>query len=180
MEMLPIQHNIDICEHGGDCEVCCWGWSGAQSKSGYGRAKAYCYGHIETYAHRIMWAYYYETRVPKGKIVTHTCQNTLCCNPTHLELVSYSAYRNRMRERMQKTRQDNPRWGNIKLTEEQARWVLAMGKTRQKTQQQMADELGVSQVNISHIVRGRTWRHLHSENRNGVAKDWVKSQVGAG
>ena len=177
METLPIQHHIRICEHGTDCKTCCWIWTAARSRTGYGRTRAECYGQVETYAHRIMWAYHHETSVPEQRIVTHICDNRLCCNPTHLELITYSEQRLRMRQRIQKSRIDNPMWGNTKLTEEEVIWVLAMGKLRKKTQQQMAKELGVSQVNISYILRGRTWRHLQPE-RNDAAKEWVASQIG--
>lgn len=67
------------------------------------------------------------------------------------------------------------RHGNLKLTEAQAIKVLEMGREG-KTQREIARQMGVSQVNISYILRGRTWKHLHREDKNTAAK-WVASQL---
>lgn len=67
------------------------------------------------------------------------------------------------------------RHGNLKLTEAQAICILEMGKAG-KTQREIARQMGVSQVNISYILRGRTWKHLQREDK-GSAEEWVASKL---
>lgn len=64
---------------------------------------------------------------------------------------------------------DRVRNGNVKLTEAQAIRVLEMGREG-KAQREIARQMGVSQVNISYILRGRTWAHLQPKGGNPADK----------
>jgi len=60
----------------------CWLWKGAISKRGYGQL---CVNGVMKLAHKI--AYVLELgAVPIGMLVTHSCEETACCNPDHLLL----------------------------------------------------------------------------------------------
>lgn len=52
-------------------------------------------------------------------------------------------------------------WGNAKLTQKQVLSILKRGKSGRESQQQIADSVGCSQVNIGYILSGKTWKHLH-------------------
>jgi len=71
----------------------CWNWAGPTSASArgglsYGRIDAF--GVVGVYVHRV--AYWLtnpgdiELRRGAGLLVRHKCDNTICCNPNHLEL----------------------------------------------------------------------------------------------
>lgn len=65
----------------------CWSWTGNTSTDGYGRF----FGHRifgTTLPHRISWM---DTHgpIPSGLELDHLCQNRVCVNPDHLELVTH-------------------------------------------------------------------------------------------
>ena len=73
----------------------CWIWIGAVIKSKgalYGvikrdRADIKVRGGSNDLAHRVAFGLYKEAVTPE-KQIDHTCRNTLCVNPNHLELVT--------------------------------------------------------------------------------------------
>ncbi len=79
--VLNILKKIAIC---GKDE--CWMWMGATHGNGYSRMVR---DGITQSPHRIMFELFVE-RIPDDKIVHHTCNNKLCCNPDHLKLVTHS------------------------------------------------------------------------------------------
>ena len=36
--------------------------------------------------HRLMYEKHYNQKIPEGMVIRHKCDNSLCCNPLHLEL----------------------------------------------------------------------------------------------
>ena len=67
----------------------CHIWTGGDSGNGRGGG----YGRVsingETSAvHRVVYTHYFGY-VPAKKQIDHRCNNRLCCNPAHLELVSH-------------------------------------------------------------------------------------------
>ena len=59
----------------------CWLWHGQVKKNGYGLFRG-------NYAHRLVY-YFYKGYAPNnGRVLDHTCRNTLCVNPDHLEDVT--------------------------------------------------------------------------------------------
>jgi hypothetical protein len=65
----------------------CWEWTGAQRFAGYGTLKV---NGKSMLAHRYAWYWYYGEMVPNDMVVDHLCRNTLCVNPTHLEVVTHA------------------------------------------------------------------------------------------
>lgn len=67
----------------------CWNWDGATSGSGRGGG----YGRIsvdgQTVATHLVSFVHFKGFIPGKKQVDHTCENRLCFNPNHLELVSH-------------------------------------------------------------------------------------------
>lgn len=71
----------------------CWIWTGAADQRGYGYLKV---EGVCRWAHRVAFAAF-KGPLKGGLEVHHTCHNTRCCNPAHLEALP--ANRNRSRRR---------------------------------------------------------------------------------
>lgn len=82
----------------------CWDWQGSTSGSGrgggYGRM---CLDSQTVAVHIVVFTHFYGY-VPSKKQVDHTCNNRLCCNPEHLELVTH---RENQRRRAVRARLDS-------------------------------------------------------------------------
>lgn len=60
----------------------CWNWKLGKSPDGYGKATYY----RKTWrSHRLFYTLW-KGDIPKGLQVCHTCDNPICCNPSHLWL----------------------------------------------------------------------------------------------
>lgn len=62
----------------------CWEWHGPLDKGGYGRANL---GGQTISAHRMAYQVLVGP-IPEGMQIDHTCGNTACVNPGHLEAVT--------------------------------------------------------------------------------------------
>ena len=166
----------------------CWPFTGGLTRGGYGRiAIDGRRGHVSRIgAHKLAWIVTYGP-VPKGLFVCHRCNNPTCCRPDHLYLATgaeNTAHAKRdglilkgdvhparlHPERMAHGDNNGARMyperlarGEAvavgKLTEAQVREIRARHAAGESGYK-LAPIFGVSQVNISCIVRGKTWRHL--------------------
>lgn len=82
---VDIQHREDN-ENEIDKEKC-WPWKGATYKGNGGelRGRFNYLGEVQ-YAHRVVYQVYYGLTIEPGKVIRHKCDNSLCCNPFHLEI----------------------------------------------------------------------------------------------
>ena len=62
----------------------CWEWNGARDHKGYGQLKV---GKRAQWTHRLAYACLVGD-IPPDMTVHHTCANTCCWNPEHLQLLS--------------------------------------------------------------------------------------------
>lgn len=60
----------------------CWPWLAGTTR-GYGYLRAGGLGRM-IYAHRAAWEVANGCTIPAGMVACHTCDNPICCNPTHL------------------------------------------------------------------------------------------------
>lgn len=91
-----IMERVEIDEQTG-----CWNWQGPTSGEGRGGG----YGRMcldnQTVAVHIVSFTHFNGYVPGKKQVDHVCENRLCCNPAHLELVTH--LENQRRKQRRKT-----------------------------------------------------------------------------
>jgi hypothetical protein len=133
----------------------CWPWTGASDGRGYGYL-AGTRGQQATKAHRLS----YELNrgpIPDGLCVCHRCDNPSCVNPSHLFL---GTRRGNNADKVRKGRQPHNRGEtnpNARLTGEDAARIKEMYGGGM-TQQAIADQFGISQMSVSRIVRGQSWR----------------------
>lgn len=67
------------------CRNGCWIWTACIGSDGYGRVQ--CAEHRCERAHRIAYQIRYG-EIPKGIVIMHSCDNSLCVNPQHLKVGS--------------------------------------------------------------------------------------------
>lgn len=142
----------------------CWDWTGTTGGPrgpGYGQHGVRKGPDIwrTVFAHRFA----YETLVGPvtARVLRHSCDRRICCNPSHLEQGTHA---DNTRDMMVRGRhRSNPLRGEennrAKLTDESVREI----RTRRmagESQPALAQAFGVSQATISCIVLRRTWKHV--------------------
>ena len=141
-EARPIDYFIDSITG-------CWNVVSHVSNSGG-------YIHVRRNGQRIqVHRYSYELvsgPIPKGLFVCHHCDNPRCINPVHLFL---GTQKDNLQDMTKKKRRTH------KLIETD---VVAIQTDRTSTQTELGEKYGVSQVQVSRIKRGETWRHLFLPN----------------
>lgn len=63
----------------------CWRWTGCKTRKNYGR---FHYAGKTRWSHRLSYAMFVGP-IPEGMTVDHKCFNAWCCNPDHLQLLTY-------------------------------------------------------------------------------------------
>lgn len=133
----------------------CWEWQGARAQHGYGIFDARS---GERFAHRRSWVMA-NGPIPDGLCVLHRCDNPPCVNPRHLFLGTKSDntadMMNKGRHRpVSMPRESNP---NVKLTEAQMLEIRQRYVTESISQDRLAREYGISQTQVSRIIRYESW-----------------------
>jgi len=135
----------------------CWNWTGHKNGPEPGRE----HGIIrvngkEVRVHRLSYMIHIGP-IPDGYFVCHRCDNALCVNPAHLFVGTHN---DNMADMVQKRRST---WGsrnpNAKLNDNIASKMKEM-LSRGIKQGTIAAEFGVSPSLISHLSRGKIWRHV--------------------
>lgn len=128
----------------------CWPYLG-RSHKGYGR---FSFEGKEWRAHRLaLWL----SRGSLEEQANHTCDNTICCNPTHLYVGSQ---RDNVKDRDTRGRRRAPqgeRHPAALLTAEQVAQIRSLYSGRNGEQSALARRFGVSVSTVHLIVRGGRW-----------------------
>lgn len=74
----------------------CWEWTGQVNESRYGRITR---DKKHYKVHRLAWVELFG-EIPEGLSIDHLCQNTVCCNPYHMDVVPTGVNTARRWERM--------------------------------------------------------------------------------
>ena len=131
----------------------CWPWLAFIDASGYGRLGLL--GGAER-AHRMsLWIASGER--PTG-FVCHKCDVRHCVNPGHLYVGNAATNHSDMVHRGRRHNHVGSAHGRAKITEDQARAILASKGIR--TQVSLAAEYGITQSNVSAIHRRAGWKHV--------------------
>jgi hypothetical protein len=124
----------------------CWLWTGS-CWEGYGQFRIE--GKIWK-THRLMYLHCYGELPEQPLDILHKCKPKNCCNPDHLEAGTKS----------QNSGIDRHRDGTMVQAKLTAAQVLEIRQRTDKSQRELGLEYGVSQMNISRIIRRTIWTHI--------------------
>jgi len=141
-----------------DDENDCWEWQKGRFSNGYGMV-GLDYGKTGS-AHKYTYELCYG-EVPLGKVITHSCDNRLCCNPLHLKAMTSRENTQDMilKGRMKIGNHIGECNGNATLTENDIISILHSIK-KGINNSVIATMFNVNPSAISKIKRNITWRHI--------------------
>lgn len=136
----------------------CWEWT-AYTEKGYGRC-AWTGNTGQTWAHRFSYESTYG-KIPKGKMVLHSCDNPPCVNPKHLRVGTQKDNMRDMsiRGRNTSSRNRGSSNGGSKLTESNARGII-QGRRLGLSLKDLSMLYGVAESQVSEISNGNRWKHV--------------------
>lgn len=141
----------------------CWEWIASHTPCGYGQVR---FRGTRELAHRVSWIIFHgeipidDTRYGTA-CVLHRCDNPACVNPDHLFLGDQKANAEDSvsKGRWGKRGCKGEKHGRARLTEGDVMKI----RSSDKSTRELANELGVSQSTIAHILKGRTWGHVKEQ-----------------
>nr|WP_312374890.1 HNH endonuclease [Delftia acidovorans] len=146
-------------QHGPILSRACIPFNGGRRKNGYGYLQ---FMGKQVLAHRLAYALN-EMLHPDalvGVVIRHRCDNPCCINVEHLEPGTAQDNTN---DKVQRGRHlKGEQVGNSKLSAQEIRDIRANYRPYSKdaNQYRLAQQYGVSQAEISHIVSKKRWQHL--------------------
>lgn len=126
----------------------------AKSSKGTGGYSSISYNGKVWRAHRLAYVFKYGP-IPDGLYVCHKCDNRKCCNPDHLFL---GTHEDNTIDMLKKERHYN-----MKLTTEQVISIREELKKGNRLGADLARKYGVTISCICDIKRGKSWKHLLSD-----------------
>lgn len=140
----------------------CWEWTGAHSACGYGQLRS---RGVTYYAHRVSMQIA-GVGLDESTWVLHHCDNPPCVRPDHLFLGTPKDNSQDMNSKGRGRGKPHPGETNCnaKLTEREVFEIRSLYAEGQR-QVDLARRFGVTQANISIIVRGQGWAHLEYDRR---------------
>ncbi len=131
----------------------CWNWQGAIQSKGYGSVGIS--KKKSALAHRIAYEIT-NGEIPNGLMVLHKCDNRRCINPNHLYL---GTHQDNMKDMVERDRQARgERNARSRLTNEDVENIRRIYGMGNHTQQQVADQFGVSISSIRKILSEEYWK----------------------
>jgi hypothetical protein len=134
-----------------DSPDACWNWTGAITKTGYGQLHTASY-QPPIKAHRLAWVLAFGP-IPPQMLVCHTCDNRLCCRPSHLFL---GTIQDNADDMVAKRRFSMPA---AKMTPDDIRAIRAR-LARGEMQKAIRADYGLSTAQLSRIASRQRWAHL--------------------
>ncbi len=130
----------------------CWLYDGKPTATGH--ATFYYGGAIQGSAHRVAYEVWVGP-IPAGGYVMQTCENKLCCNPTHLKLAKFADVIKARDDAGKSIRGGrNPK---AKLDAGQVEEIRRRALAGERLKP-LAEEFGVSLPTISQIKNNNAWR----------------------
>lgn len=140
----------------------CWNWTARPGPAGYGHVGTGGRGGRMMLAHRAVWEEIHGP-IPKdgswhGRVILHTCDNRLCCNPAHLRMGTQA---DNVKDMDKKGRRvSTPHLGEdhgmAKLTDDQVREIRASTLSHRE----LGRRFGVTHTMVGYIKRRQSWRHV--------------------
>lgn len=133
----------------------CWPWTGGtfHKRGGYGKVQI---GGKVRRAHVVAWEWHYGRKVPKGKVVRHSCDNPECVNPAHLLLGTQA---DNVRDRVERGREGDrsgEKNGRAKINPDIVRDIRRRAAGGE-TYAGIARDVGLLPQAVSNVVRGKSW-----------------------
>lgn len=133
----------------------CWPWFGAV-RNGYGAIK-----HQRKVLSTHVVAYVIaKGDVPEGRIVTHDCDNKLCCNPAHLVAGTPLSNVREMHSRLKVRYARGESSPNAILTEEEAKTILSAMVLSGAGARKLSQSMNIPFYQVRGVVERRTWTHI--------------------
>ena len=139
----------------------CHVWTGSKTAAGYPRLG---FEGKEFYAHRLSWELKHGP-IPDDMFVCHKCDRPGCVNPEHLFVGtpkenSHDA-RSKRRLRVDGLKRPGEMHHNAKINDDIVRYIRkTMDGAPRGTQRKLAAELGITEANVSLIVKRKAWVHV--------------------
>jgi len=139
----------------------CWEWKAGKDLDGYGFFKVKINGKPRNVrAHRVSFILSGGALNP-GDLLLHTCDNPSCVNPQHLMPGTCAENMRQKVDRGRMNQQNGEKNPANKLTDDLVRQILAvLAEPNPPTQMAIACRFGVSQMTISLLLQGKTWKHI--------------------
>jgi DNA-binding transcriptional regulator YiaG len=132
----------------------CWLWNGAITTAGYGSLTR---NRKRYYAHRVVFEKFHGDLMT-DECVCHTCDVRNCVAPHHMFRGTKG---DNIRDASKKDRiQHGLRHAHAKLDEQAVREIRGIYSSGKVSQHDLAEAYGVSQMTVSKVVRGETWRRV--------------------
>jgi len=126
----------------------CWPWTAGTAGKGYGHLSKMIGEKKKTvYAHREMLTLFKGPPPTDEAQALHSCDNVICCNPSHLSWGTESKNRREARDRLNNQ-------GRQKLTLVQVEGIRDDPRIYQK----IADDYRVHRDTVARIKQGRSWQ----------------------
>lgn len=125
-------------------EKACWPWKGSLGGRPSDRRPYFSCQNKRWIAYRLVYILSHGP-LDEKELVRHKCDNSICCNPAHLEKGTHAQNEQDKIERQR-------HGGTPRAVAERIRVLY---KTGNHTQQEIADMYGISRQSVSDIVTGR-------------------------
>jgi hypothetical protein len=127
----------------------CWLWV-ASTSTGYGD---FYYRGRDVRAHRFSYELVHGP-IPKGKLLCHTCDNTLCVNPSHMYVGDHRT--NAVDAFLRGQNGSGEKHPNAKLTEAQVKEILQS----RLSQKELSRIYSVSEQTINNVVHRKHYKEV--------------------
>lgn len=131
----------------------CWEWFGNLCLNGYPRIT---FKKKTLKMHRYSWEYYNKRKIPKGKFICHTCDNTKCINPDHLYAGDPIDNVRDMMERNRNVVCRGTDTGSAKVNEDD---VIAILKD-ERSASEICKDYPISRKQVKNIKDRKAWKHI--------------------
>lgn len=133
----------------------CWPWLGA-TRNGYGAIK---HDRKVLSTHVVVYVAF-KGMPPRDRIVTHSCDNKICCNPNHLVLGTFASNVQEMYERRRISAHRGSECPQAKLTEEIVVEIWERKRLTSCGTSRIAREMGIDRGLVKGVLEFKTWKHL--------------------